>query len=142
MHFGQTPRFEVLSDDTIVARAGTQTNCAGIAQLHIRISPNIQAMLTCGPDFDPAWEGDRYGSEVPGRALPEEYRQAAFNGALEAFSLFETGSGVHFELLDALVHEVDAREEKFHEAGYRAMEGWLQSRGFRRMNDVVETRWP
>lgn len=129
MYFGQAPRFEVLPDSTIVARAGTQMNCAGIALLHIRISPNTSGMLTCGPDFDPAWEGDRYGSEVPGCAIPEVYRQAAFEGALDAFNAFETGSGAHFELLDAVVHEVDARDVKFREAGYRAMEGWLQSLG-------------
>jgi hypothetical protein len=133
MHFGQAPRFEVQPDGTIVARAGTQTNCAGIARLHIRISPNTSSVLTCGPAFDQAWEGDRYGSEVPGRAIPEEYRQAAFKGALDAFNAFEIGSGAHFEILDALVHEVDAHGVKFREAGYRAMEGWLQSRGFRQM---------
>jgi len=131
MHFGKAPRFEIQPDGTIVARAGTQMNCGGIALLHLRISPNTSGVLTCGPDFDLAWEGDRYGSEVPGCAIPEEYRQAAFAGAQDAFDTCETGSGAHFELLDAVVHEVDAREVKFREAGYRAMEGWLQSRGFR-----------
>jgi hypothetical protein len=134
MHVGQAPRFEVLPDGTIVTRAGTQMNCAGIALLHIRISPNTLGVLKCGPGFDPAWEGDRYGAEVPGRAIPEQYRQAAFKGAQDAFNAFETGSGIYFELLDALVHKVDAHQEKFREAGYRAMEGWLQSRGFRQMN--------
>jgi hypothetical protein len=131
MHFGQAPRFKVRSDGTIVARAGTQMNCGGIALLHIRISPNTLGVLTFGPEFDPAWESDRYGPQVPGNAIPEVYRQAAFEGAVDAFKAFGTGSGAHFELLDALVHEVDAREVKFREAGYHAMEGWLQSRGFR-----------
>jgi hypothetical protein len=134
MHFGQAPRFEFRPDGTIVARAGTQMNCAGIALLHILISPNARGVFTCGPDYDPAWEGDRSGSEVPGRAIPEEYRQAAFKGAQDAFNAFETGAGAHFELLDALVHVVDAREVMFREAGYRAMEGWLRSRGFRQIN--------
>ncbi|HEY8461965.1 MAG TPA: hypothetical protein VIM99_16370 [Blastocatellia bacterium] len=134
MSFGLAPRFEFRPDGTIVARAGTQTNCGGIALLHIRISPNPSNALTFGPDFDPAWEGDRYGGEVPGRAIPDHYRQAAFKGALDAFNAFDTVSGAHFEILDALVHAVDANLWKFREAGYRAMEGWLQSRGFRQMN--------
>jgi hypothetical protein len=125
MHFGQAPRFEILADGTIIARAGTQTNCGGIAKIHIRITARSDGMLTFGPDFDVSWTGDRYGSAVPGCAVPEEYRQAIFRGARSAFDHCDARIGAHFELIDALVHPVDARESRFGQAAFQAMKGWL-----------------
>jgi hypothetical protein len=127
MHFGQAPRFEILADGTIIARAGTQTNCGGIAKLHVRITANADGMLTYGPEFDIIWADDRYGSAVPGCAVPEEYRHAAFSGARSAFDHCDAGIGAHFELVDALVHVVDARESRFKQAAFVAMKGWIDA---------------
>jgi hypothetical protein len=127
MYFGQAPRFEILADGTVVARAGTQTNCGGIAKVHARITANSSGVLTVGPGFDNTWTDDRYGATVPGCAIPEEYRHAAFNGAQSAFGRCGAGVGVHFELIDALVHAIDARESKFNQAAFLAMKGWLDA---------------
>jgi hypothetical protein len=127
MHFGQAPRFEILADGTIVARAGTQTNSGGIARVHVRITANSDGVLTVGPEFDSTCTDDRYGATVPGYAVPEVYRQAAFNGAQSAFEHCDAGIGAHFELIDALVHVVDARESKFQQAAFLAMKGWLDA---------------
>ncbi len=116
---------EILVDGTVVARAGTQTNSGGIAKVHAKITANPGGVLTVGPEFDNTWTDDRYGATVPGRAIPEAYRHAAFNGAQSAFDRCSAGVGVHFELIDALVHAIDARASKFNQAAFLAMKGWL-----------------
>jgi hypothetical protein len=75
--------------------------------------------------------GDRpnehsHGSVVPGSAVPAPYREAIYSGAREALEKHGARLGVSFELLDALVHPVDANAAKFRHAGRSAMQGWLE----------------
>lgn len=119
-------QFQVLNDGSVYARVGAQTNCAGIAGVHARIIPTETGALTFAASRDPEWLGGTYGSAVPGAAMPEEYRSATFEGAREAYHASGVSAGLHFELLDAAVHEVDANERKFREAGWVAMAGWLE----------------
>jgi hypothetical protein len=120
-----TSRFQVLEDGTIVARAGTQNNCAGIAQIHVKIIATSDGCITFGLEFDPTWPGEPFGVDVPGCAIPEEYRQAIFHGATAAFDQYNAGVGVHYEIISAWIHLVDARENKFYEAGFHSLKGWL-----------------
>jgi hypothetical protein len=125
MAFGDAPRFEVLADGTFYARAGVQTNSAGVAGVHVRITPDTSGRLTFRLVAG-APTGGSYGVAVPGRAVPPAFRDALFRGAREAFGAHAPGLGVCFELIDALVHPVDANESKFAAAGVTAMEGWLK----------------
>jgi len=119
-------QFKFLDDGSVYARAGTQTNCGGIAGVHARIIPTETGSLTFSAFQDPEWLGGDYGPEVPGASMPEIYREAAFEGAREAYREFGVSAGLHFELLDALVHMVDANMWKFRDAGWAAMTGWLE----------------
>lgn len=126
MHFGQSPRFELRDDGTIVARAGTQLNCAGIARIHVRISTTPAHELVLLPEHDPNWQGERYGSAIPGSAVPRVFLEAVFRGVAAAFERREVKFGVRYELLDALVHDVDANERRFTEVGYSSMANWIE----------------
>jgi hypothetical protein len=119
-------KFKFLDDGSVYARAGTQTNCGGIAGVHARIAPAETGVLTFSASYDPEWRGGGYGPEVPGAAMPEHCREATFEGAREAYRAFGVSVGLHFELLDADVHVVDANARKFREAGWVAMMGWLE----------------
>jgi hypothetical protein len=123
--FSNAPRFEVLADGTIYARAGVQTNCGGIAGIHVRIMPNPSGEVAFtaaeGPHpHDKGWVA------VPGAAVPAPYREAISSGARQALEQHGATVGVSFELLDALVHPVDANAAKFCYAGWSAMHGWLE----------------
>jgi len=124
--FSNAPRFELLSDGTLYARAGVQTNSGGIAGIHVRITtkatPGIIFLMAAHEDQ----HIDDYGSAVPGSAVPVSYRDAVFQGAHDAFDQSNLDAGVCFELLDALVHPVDARERQFALAGMTVMRGWLE----------------
>lgn len=126
--FGSAPRFELRADGTLYARAGAQTNCAGIAGIHARITPapapGIVFLVAAGADP----HDDGYGPAVPASAVPAAYREAVFRGAREAYEQSGAQIGVCFELLDALVHVVDARERQFAAAGATALRGWLEGR--------------
>ncbi len=92
--------------------------------MRIMSNPSGEVVFTtAGADHGHA-DGD--GSTVPGGAVPAPYQEAIFSGARQA--LVERGAslGVTFELLEALVHPVDARMSKFREAGFSAMRGWLE----------------
>ncbi len=124
--FSNAPRFEPLPDGTFYARAGVQTNCAGIAGIHVRIRPTPSGEITCSV---PALMGSEIadnGSAVPGAAVPAMYRDAVFEGARTAFDKYSGGIGIRFELIDALVHPVDANELRFKAAGITALNGWLE----------------
>jgi hypothetical protein len=126
MHFGAQKRFELEEDGTIVARAGTQTNCAGIAAIRVRITLIARA----GIDFLPLEEecnGEADGV-VPGTAIPAVYRAAIFKGAQKAYEESGLPEGIQFALIEALVHPVDANERKFMEVGRLAITGWLERR--------------
>jgi hypothetical protein len=124
--FSNAPRFEVLADGTIYVRAGVQTNCGGIAGIHVRIMLNQtgEVAFTAAKCDHP--HADGYGVAVPGGAIPAPYREAIYSGARQALEEHGASLGVSFELLDALVHPVDAKIAKFHQAGWSAMHGWLQ----------------
>jgi hypothetical protein len=119
-------QFKVLNDGSVYVRVGTQTNCAGIAGVHARIIPTETGALTFAASRDPEWLGGAYGPAVPGAEIPEEYRVATFEGAGEAYRASGVLAGLHFELIDAAAHEVDANERRFREAGWVAMTGWLE----------------
>ena len=68
---------------------------------------------------------DGYGSAVPGSAVPSELREAFFRGARLAFDENPRQVGVTFELIDALVHAVDANQRMFETVGARAVTAWL-----------------
>lgn len=127
-HFGEQPRFELLGDGTVIARAGTQTNCGGIAKIHARLSADDSGVLTfvvAGPIDAPIVYD---GSHVPGSSVPREYREAAERGVRQAFEERHPPYGVRFELIEALVHAVDANERKFERAGHGALLGWIERR--------------
>ena len=123
--FGYAARFEVLADGTLYARAGVQTNSAGVAGAHIQVTPDTSGQLTFRLAAG-APDEESYGVAVPGSAVPAAFRDALFRGAREAFEAHAPGLGVCFELLDALIHPVDANESRFAAAGVTAMEGWLE----------------
>lgn len=128
--FNGRPRFEQLQDGTYYARAGVQTNCGGIAGIHVRIQSTIADTLVCSMS-DAAGEHDSgYGVVVPASAVHVDYRDAVFAGAREAYDNSGCNIGVSFQLIDALVHQVDANLSKFHLAGSTAMMGWLTIQGF------------
>jgi hypothetical protein len=124
--FSNAARFEVLADGTIYARAGVQTNCGGIAGIHVRIMPNPsgEVAFTAAEGGHPHDGG--YGLAVPGWVVPAPYREAIYSGARQALDEHGASVGVSFELLDAFVHPVDANTAKFRQAGWSAMHGWLE----------------
>ena len=128
VYFSDAPRFELLDDGTIYSMAGTQRNCAGMAGIHVLITETSTGTLTFGPEPDTTVIGERPGRAVVGSQLAEELRDATFRGVRGAIEGTSLTIGVHFEILDALVHEVDARASKFREAGWGAMKGWLDLR--------------
>jgi hypothetical protein len=123
--FSDAPRFELLSDDTFYARAGVQTNCGGIAGVHLRITPSSSGAIVCRIS-DAGKSTQRDSSVVPGSALPPRFRDAVFAGAQTAFDSQSREIGVCFELIDALVHPVDANEVIFKIAGQSAMNAWFE----------------
>ena len=124
--FGCFSWLTLLSDGTIYARAGTKTTCGGIAGIHVRITPSESGITEFTATEGEGWEGDEYGSEVPGSVVPEPYREAVYAGARQALEDLRPGLAVRFELIDALVHLVDARTSRFRTAGCTAMTGWLE----------------
>lgn len=125
LSFGSAPRFEVLADGTYYARAGTQNNCAGIAGIHVRIAANNSQQLTFLLAEHDGDHQDGYGRRVPGYAVPLELREALFNGVKEIFDEQIKDIGIEFELIDAIVHEVDGNVRQFKTAGKTAMTQWL-----------------
>lgn len=126
MHFDELPRFEILSDGTVVARAGTLTNCAGIAAVHARICLSGDRGLSVFPDYDPAWPGNRFGPRVPGAAIPEPLRSAIIAGVATVVQTCGGALGIQYELLDALIDPVDGNQRRFVEAGARSLREWLR----------------
>lgn len=118
--------FGFLPDGSIKARYGTQTNCGGIAIIHVRISLNSEKGIIFQASNHEGEHDDGYGWAVPGAAVPVQFREAVFKGAQNIFEESNVNTGICFELLDAFVHMVDARESKFELAGNIAMRGWLE----------------
>jgi hypothetical protein len=63
---------------------------------------------------------------VPGKAVPAVYRDAVFDGAQMAFDTRPVDIGVRFELINALVHPVDANPGKFKMAGATVLNSWFE----------------
>jgi hypothetical protein len=125
-NFSGHSQFNLLAGGTIVSRNGVQTNCGGIAKIHVRITLNSVKGITFQVSNQNGEHHEGYGIAVPGAAVPVYFREAVFNGAQEAFEQSNLDMGVCFELLDAFVHMVDARESRFQVAGWVAMTGWLE----------------
>jgi hypothetical protein len=115
--------FKVEEDGTISVRYGTQSNCAGIAQIQVQIehSPNsgIQFLSLSDSEF-------HYTDFLTGEDTPAYFQSAIFEGAAEAYTKFVSPEGVKFTLLNALVHPVDSNEMVFKLAGEIAVIGWYQ----------------
>lgn len=133
--FSNAPRFEHLADGTYYARAGTQTNCGGIAGIHVRIHPIAAPTIVCSVSDHTGEHDAGYGCAVPGSAMHAEYRDAVFAGAREALESTGCAVGVAFQLIDALVHTVDASPSMFKLAGSEAVIGWLRLQGFVKLPD-------
>jgi len=65
--------------------------------------------------------------EVAGAKVPVYFRDYIFAGAKEAFEELENKKGIDFELVNALVHPIDAREIKFQIAGRLAVTFWFEN---------------
>ena len=128
MTFSDAARLEVLADGTFYVRAGVQTNCAGLAGAHVRVTLAARGGITFRPAVG-APGGEGYGPAVPGTDVPAAFRDALFRGARQIYEARAPGLCLCLELIDAMVHPVDANESKFFEAGVMAMEGWLELYG-------------
>ena len=126
MHFGQKPRFEIVDDGTIIARAGTQTNSGGIAAIHVRINSKNTSGISLSAFGGKDWKGGEYGPHVPGANMPPLLRNAVYEGARSAYEYSALKSGLEFELIDAFVHIVDGNQRMFHAAGEEAILGWVK----------------
>jgi hypothetical protein len=128
MNFGLKKRFEIQEDGTIVARAGVQTNCSGIAAVRIRITSTEDTGIVFSLS-QKEFNNERLGDlVVSGKAIPEAYKTAVFKGAQDAYEESGLSKGVQFELIEALVHPIDARELRFMEVGKTAVNGWVEHR--------------
>ena len=125
--FASKPHFEILPDGTFYARHGVQTNCAGIAAVHLRIELNSSGCLTIQMSDSTASTYDSYAA-VPGSAVPKNLTDAFFRGVQIAFDEHANGIGASVELIDALVHPVDANPGEFTVVGITAMNRWLELR--------------
>ncbi|HRH42273.1 MAG TPA: hypothetical protein PKY82_11660 [Pyrinomonadaceae bacterium] len=77
-------------------------------------------------DFECEHE-DGYGMKVSGAKVPVYFGEYIFAGAKEAFVELEIKKGIDFELVNALVHQIDARENKFQIAGRLAVTFWFEN---------------
>lgn len=127
MTFKSKKRFELEEDGTVVARVGTQSNCGGVAVIRARITP----VTKTGIEFfllEEECNGEEFDLIVPATAMPAVYRVAIFRGARKAYEESGLSEGIQFGLIDALVHPVDANEQKFMEVGKLAIIGWTKHR--------------
>jgi hypothetical protein len=122
--FGDLPRFEWMEDGTVCARCGTQTNCAGIAETRVRIAADAAPGLTLAPSCG-GEDQNRIGRHVPDEDVPQRLREAVFSGARDEYHARGLSTGLRFELLEALVHPVDANKRMFYLAARQALAGWL-----------------
>jgi hypothetical protein len=123
--FETLPRFEVLPDGTVYARAGTQRNCGGIAGIHARIERTADQQFVGLPEEE-ADPQKIEGGVIPARQVPRRLREAVLRGAKRSWEQAGMREGVKFELIDALVHLTDATEMMFLVAGTLAMAEWIR----------------
>jgi hypothetical protein len=123
--FETLPRFEVLPDGTIYARAGTQRNCGGIAGIRARIERTAGQQFVGLPDAEVDPEKIE-GPAIPAEKVPLRFREAVLRGAKKSWEHAGMRGGVKFELIDALVHLTDATETMFLAAGALAMAEWIR----------------
>ncbi|MCA9694565.1 MAG: hypothetical protein KC636_33615 [Myxococcales bacterium] len=96
---------------TVHAHAGTQTNCGGYA----KISARVEWVDEAGVSLINAYRG-----RMRGRLIA-----AVFAGAQRVLEEARDVDGLRFTLIDAVVHPVDATEQRFYEAGEKAMRAAL-----------------
>lgn len=126
--FGSLPRFEWVGDGLARARAGVQTNCAGVSEILVRFQLVEEAGFTgrttpaAEPD-DP--EASHEGRHVPAHLVDPTLVEAVFDGARGALEQSGVDVGLELTLVEAMVHMVDARPQRFREAGAEAVRRWL-----------------
>lgn len=118
---------KLLDDGNVYVRFGTQTNCGGLVVIVVKITENdsdeIRFFTT---DFECEHE-DRYGMLVAGAKVPVYFRESIFAGAKESFENSKMKKGIDFELVNAMVHQIDANERKFFGAGRIALDFWFEN---------------
>jgi hypothetical protein len=119
--------FDVLPDGSILVRYGTQTNCAGIVQMHFRIEPaqdvGVELVLSgVKEDFadDYSWEN----CFLSGANVHEIFQNAILIGVKEAVTVSHWSEGIKFTLISAFVHPIDANELMFKYAGRISFFAW------------------
>lgn len=125
--FGRKPRYEHLSDGTTIARAGTQANCGGIAQVRVRITTTREPGIRFEPPLETDESRDVEGTAVLEQSVTTRCRAAMYSGAEWEFDHWTIGGGVQVELIEILVHIADANEHRFREVGVRAMYSWMEA---------------
>jgi hypothetical protein len=120
--------FDVLPDGSIIIRCGTQTNCAGIVQIHFRIEPNQDFGVELGLSGVKEDVADIYSWEncfLSGANVPEYFRDAILTGVKAGYADSSHSSGIKFTLISAFVHPVDASGLMFEILGRRSFFAWV-----------------
>jgi hypothetical protein len=125
MNFNKNIVFK--NDGTMIVRAGTQTNCGGIAQVHVRIEKSSNSNINFIPELSSFSSESEYGLSVPGAKVPIQFLSALYKGAEKAYRDSGYNEGLCYELLEALVHRTDATEAKFTAVGEISIFGWIDN---------------
>lgn len=113
--------FGLLEDGTIRVRVGTNSNCGGVAVIHVKITTDTSKEFSFRVSECEGKDNDDFAS-----AILAELREDIFEGAKQAFDESETDIGIVFELLDVFVNYADFKGNKFKTAGYLAVGEWLK----------------
>ncbi|WLQ16698.1 hypothetical protein O5O45_12295 [Hahella aquimaris] len=127
--FDANQRFKQLDEGLLYASAGVQTNCSGIAAILVRICSIDSLTLEYKAVTEPKLDDSEALGLFSGEQTPKAYVEAVFDGAREMFRAAQINGGYRVELVQTLIHPVDARVIKFREAGMRAARGWLTDVG-------------
>jgi hypothetical protein len=125
MEYMQRSGFKVAEDGSILARYGTQTNCAGIAQIQVSIEYANESKIEFLLSKDRIEAQDDAGI-LAGKNIPEYFASAIFLGAEDIYFKNASSKGIKFTLIKALVHPIDANEMVFKYAGKIALAAWYQ----------------
>lgn len=124
-HFGAQPRFERLEEGVARAREGTQTNCAGIAQLTAYVFDEDTRGITVS--FEPEGILPLARHQTPGAFIPRELQQAIRDGAQKGYTESAPEGGLEVCIVSAIVHPVDANERVFRACARRLVRRWLEA---------------
>jgi hypothetical protein len=120
--------FDVLPDGSIIARYGTQANCAGIGQIHFQIEPRQDFGVELGLSGVKEDVADIYSWEncfLSGANVPEDLRDAILKGVTAGYTELSHSTGIKFTLISAFVHPIDANRWIFQALGRRAFFAWV-----------------